>query len=1099
MSEATVAASAIRAFLIADIRGFTGFTAEHGDEAAARLAGKLADTAEEVAASRDGAVLELRGDEVLAVFSSARGALWAAVDLLTRWERARRESVEATIPIGIGLDSGEAVPIKGGYRGAALNRAARLCALAGPGEVLASEGILHLAGKVDGLLYTSRGAIQLKGFADPVQVFEILPSETEHTVADGGSTDQSLPTGGFLGALPAGRLVGRNQEMTNVLAAVDATTGGAGRLVLLAGEPGVGKTRLAQEATVALYERGFLIAAGRCYEPQSAVPHYPFLEALARVFSTAPVTIRADAPKRWPYLGRILPDLITTHPVPSQSGDDQPRLFRSVAGFLEKVAAERPLAILLDDLHWADGSSLDLLHHLARELRDRPVFLLGTYRDVEVGRQHPLEAVLRDLGREGLVERIDVRRLEEDGTRALIAAAMNEPDISDEFGDLIFRRTEGNPFFVQQVLRVLVERGDVFRREGIWDRKRIEEIEVPESIRSVIGQRLLRLSNPAQEVLHEASVLGQSFEFEPLLAMSGRLEREVEDALEEATAAGLVHEAGRDGYSFDHALTQQSLYGELSSRRLRRLHLAAGEALEARLGRTRRAEDSVRAAELAWHFLAGDDAKRALRWSLAAGDAAEKMFAHFEAEGQYRAALELARESGDQQGEARATERLGAVLSVQSRYDEALRSLEEAAALYQRIGDVEAERLTIALIGRVHADRGTPEDGVARLQGAAQAPDTPASRGEAALQVALSRLYFASGRYADQLTTAALAADIARAAGDDRILVEAEIRRASAHAMLGEGNKAIAVGETTLPIAETVGDPESLGMLYNNLAYSYFTQGEFRRNREYRARARTQAERSGDPIRISFATASLAQALYHLGEWDEALVLALRAREIAAPIGPVARVPYILFALAHIYINMREWERAAPLVDEGVAIAERVADLQALSWAALLLADLVGHGKEAADVIPRLEEILRRCREEGSHESWPLCALARATLTHGDPGRALELAREGLRVATEIGEYPMRTDALLLIGMAAARRGQWDKAEEAFAETIDLAVRAPYPSAEAHASLEWGKLLGKKQALPAAREKLTRARDIFSRLGAPYYTEQASACLAALE
>src|SRR5579872_369870 len=604
------AAGSVLTFLIADLRGYSSFTSEHGDEAAAQLAAAFAGLARSVVAEHSGEVIELRGDECLAVFASTRRALQAAVELQRRAPAPVDDAPALALPLGIGLDAGEAIPVERGYRGAALNLAARLCSLAGPGEVLTSDSVIHLAHRVAGLEYVERGIAQLKGFADPVRVIAVVPDATAEDrparspTAGERSTPQQLPIGSFLGALPSGQLVARDRELDRILAAISAAAGGEGRLVLLAGEPGVGKTRLAQEATLAARDRGFTVVAGRCYEPQQTVPFFPFLDVLDSLFEGAPPALQDAASRRWPYLGQLLPERVAIHPITSsQHRDDEQRLFRAVTDFARAIAETGPVAILLDDLHWSDAASLALLQHLVRHTRGDRMLLLGTYRDVEVGRQHPLERALIDLDREGLAERILIHRLGEDGTAALVAATLGESGISNAFASLIHERTDGNPYFVQQVLRVMVERGDVFREGEHWGRRAIAEIEVPASIRAVIGQRLARLAEATQEILREASVLGQRFDFDELQRMTGRDETELEGALEQATALAVIREEGHDGFAFDHALTQQTLYGELSSRRRRRYHLAAGESMES----LAEAERAQRAAELAWHFLQADD------------------------------------------------------------------------------------------------------------------------------------------------------------------------------------------------------------------------------------------------------------------------------------------------------------------------------------------------------------------------------------------------------------------------------------------------------------------------------------------------------------
>jgi class 3 adenylate cyclase len=324
---------AVQIFMIADIRGYTRYAYEHGDEYAAQLTVRFATIAEEAVMAHSGQVLELRGDEVLAVFTSARAALHAATDLQQHLLEAAQANPEDTLRCGIGLDAGEAVPVAGGYRGLAINLAARLCSHAGPGEVLASETIIGLARKVEGISYRDRGMTSFKGFATPVRVIQILPVDASVTsvTPEAAETSQvqpaqatqreapDLPRGGFLGAQPEHRLVAREREIGVLHAAVDAVRAGTGRLMFLVGEAGVGKTRLAQEVTVSARNLGFLVATGRCYAPQENVPYFPFLEALSRAYMAADATVRDALPEQWPEVARLLPEFRVHQPAASST------------------------------------------------------------------------------------------------------------------------------------------------------------------------------------------------------------------------------------------------------------------------------------------------------------------------------------------------------------------------------------------------------------------------------------------------------------------------------------------------------------------------------------------------------------------------------------------------------------------------------------------------------------------------------------------------------------------------------------------------------------------------------------------------------------
>lgn len=1090
--------SQVRTFLIADVRGYTQFTLEHGDEAAARLASRFATITREVVATHGGHVVELRGDEALVVFASTRQALRAAVDLQVRFGAGDGSDPLPRLPVGIGLDAGEAVEVEGGYRGAALNLAARLCSQARAGEVLCTEGVVHLAGRIDGLNYRPRRALELKGFAEPILAVEVRSTDprvpVSPTVTSPRGMEQHLPVGGFLGSLPSGPLVARERELTQSLEAVDETARGEGRTLLFFGEPGAGKTRLAQEVTRDLHQRGFLIAAGRCYEPEQSVPYYPFLDVLAVVYALAPPAIQRLAGHRWPYLGALLADQIG---VPEVGGghDDQQRVFRAVTSFLEAVAESTPLAVLLDDLHWADSTSLRLLLHLAQHTRDSRIVILGTYRDIDVNHLPALEGALRDLDREKLVTWIEVRGLPLAGTAALVAATIGEEDVSEEFAHLVHSRTEGNAYFIQQVIRVLMERGDVYRRDGKWGRRDIADIEVPESVRSVVGNRLMRLSERTQESLQRASVLGQSFYFDDLLAMVDLAEDELEDALEEACSAGLLHTADGEAYGFDHGLTQQSLYNQLSPRRRRRLHLAAGHALEQLPERQRQ----HRVAELAWHYLQGDDAERALLFSAQAGDRAEAVFAHGDAEAQYRVALELARQSHEERAEAEVLQKLGQALRLSGRYAAALEPLEQAAALNHRLGDREGELGAVAQIGRIHGHLGTADEGIGRVLPVVEALE--AERGDhlspacaARLYVALAGLYFRSGKWQDLLRVAEQAVRLAEEAGDDRLLAEADVERSRALSLTGQEDEARQAVARAVTLAEAAGDLSTLRWALNNLAFLQRRAGQLAPAADSYRRALDVAERLGDPHNLAFAHFVLGRTCIERGDWSEAREHLEDSLKIAQSAGSSWYTSYSLAGLG--YLNLLEGQRDQGLryLNEAVDIAERNEDVQGLIIHGLLAQQDVHEGRPE-EAIARLERVRERTRQAGREV--PQWELGWALLAAGQ----VEQAADHLQGIGEHNLFEGRVempDLLRVLAMLARRQERWADAERSLEDGLTLAREIGMPYTEALLLQEYSHLHVARGQPKAARACLQDALAVFRRLGANPHVEQAAQALAQL-
>jgi tetratricopeptide (TPR) repeat protein len=1032
----------------------------------------------------------------MAVFSSTRSAINAAVQLRERFAGTTDDQLNGPLRVGIGLDAGEAVPVEDGFRGAALNRAARLCSVAGPGEILTTAGIVHLTGNVEGIDYTERGSLELKGFVEPVAIFEVRSSVDRAGAPDSaaGATDagQVFPFGGFLGSLPVNSLVARDSQLLSLTRAIDASLRGEGRTVLLAGEPGAGKTRLAQEATLVARNRGFAVLAGRCYEAEQTVPYYPFLEALATGLRVAPASVRREAPTTWPYLGALLPEL-GSPPAGASGGDEQQRVLRAAGSFVETLAESSPLAILIDDLHWADSATLKLLLHLARQTRSSRVLILATYRDVEVGRRGPLEEALRELQHDGVAERVQVRRLDESGTTALIASSIGQAEVSDEFAGLLYGRTEGNPFFVYQVMQMLVERGDVFEAAGRWERKEIEDIEVPESIRSVVGQRIGRLSYEAQVVLYAAAVLGQTFSFADLLAMNDLPEDSLEALLEEATSTGVIRPLDAEHYTFDHALTQQALYQEITPRRRRKLHQRAGEAIQKVAG-----SKASSAAELAWHFLQAGDDERALTYALRAGDAARAVFAHAEAEAHYRSSLELARETEDEPRETEAREKLGSTLRSLGQYDEALVFLSKAADRYRRSGDRAAEGRVLAEEGLAHASMGTPEQGIIALRQYLESDaGEPSDEGAAHVWNVLASLLFVTGQYEQALVAATNAAGLARAVGNERVLVRAEVRRATMLGRLGHVDEGIRTFEEILPLAERIGELDALRTGLLNAGFHYVLQGDFRRSLPYRRRGLEAAKKLGEADGIVFALAVMGQELYGSGDWDEATRCTEEAMALARSSGIGRTALYAFGWSAWLHEVRGHLELAVRQGEETLRIAQASHDAQGMWFAAQILGRVwlaTGKPERAIQII---EPQFRSSLSADGH--WLLPTLACAYLRTGDVAQAESLLVPGIASMRETGNRWSLVDALRVLGTLRAEQARWEDANDAFEESVSMSSAMPYPYAKALALLEWGAMHVSQGNQVRARQLLTEALVGLERLGAALDASRARQTLSELD
>lgn len=769
-----------RAFLFSDLRDYTSYVEAKGDAAAARLLREYRTLVRREVARHAGAEVKTEGDSFYVVFDRPSAALECAVAILRAAAAQDQKEPSAPLRIGIGLHAGETVEYDDQFVGSAVNIASRLAGKAAAMELLISDTLRGVVRTSQDLRMTDRGPLELKGVAEPIRAWAVewrepvpelsVPAVSATTVIT--SAPASSPAAGQL-LCPV--VVGRAAETERFDAALAAAIAGAGQTVVLGGEAGVGKTKFVREAQDHAASRGARVLIGLTHQSDATLPYAPFVSAIRSGFHGLDREELGRVLQRSaPDLAALFPELGKMESTAAPTGIERHRLSVAFQHLFRAFARDVPVLVVLEDLHWADETSLELLQHLARELRDARVLLLATYRSDEMHRRHPFLRALAELQRERLVTELQLKRLTPDETRELIRATMATRDpsvrVSDEFRDALYSRTDGNPFFTEELLKALVDSGGVFLQDGGWARKPIAELEIPGSIREAVRARIEELSSEARRTLSVAAVIGQRFGFDTLRTAASVDESTLERHLREFIEAQLVQEADDDDeeYAFRHALTREVVYDDLLVRERKRFHRAVADAIEA--------QDAVEPALIAHHLLAAGENARAVPKLLEAGDRAMRTAAPREAAAHYERALEV----GVDDGIASAV--LEKLAEAYHPFDEArsLRAAIEAAAAYRERADRRGVSRMLRLASRNHWLRGEGDPAV-RLANEAIAEVAQDESVELARALAhLAGLRMTAGADAEAIEVADRAITMAERFDDAFALANALISKGSA-------------------------------------------------------------------------------------------------------------------------------------------------------------------------------------------------------------------------------------------------------------------------------------------------------------------------------
>jgi tetratricopeptide (TPR) repeat protein len=634
-------------------------------------------------------------------------------------------------------------------------------------------------------------------------------------------------------------------------------------VVLVAGAPGIGKTRLLNEIATRAAHDGAIVLCGGASEAEGMPPFLPFLEALGRYIQVTSVDqLREQVAVASPLLASILPELLTRlgdlpipHPLPPEQA--RFRLYEAMGTFLQTISLSSVLVFIFDDLHWADTASLDLLCHVARRQSQAHVLIVGAYRDSELERNAALRRTIAELSRQRMLTEVTVKPLSSREIEALATSFLGCP-LSPAVSSLLYVQSEGNPFFAEELLHGWIESGALIQQHGQWIAAAPLEQALPPSLVGALRQRFARCSPELIDVLRVAAIIGRTFDSSLLAAVQQQELEVVEEHLLEAARARLVYADQLDGFTFSHDKIREYLSAEVGAFRRRRLHGLIGHVLEERFRQEETIHQVSQFAELTFHFAQSDDRERGCDYSLRAALQAQQAFAPEEALSHYRIALDLLKPGDGRRGDLLLT--LGEVALVAGKEAEAERMYQAAQRWFAQGEQREAMARAAHGLGRAYwrqdkrAEARTAfEQAIALLENRCC---TELVEVLADLSVLLT-VYM--GLQEEGIASAQQALVMARELGD--VDLERRVRRIVASNLASlrrdDLDSAIQFVEQMMARAEVGGDLAEAAECAFNLAAAYYWMAEITRSHAVSAHLLTLVERCRQPYHLAGAAVRL--------------------------------------------------------------------------------------------------------------------------------------------------------------------------------------------------------------------------------------------------
>jgi len=798
------------------------------------------------------------------------------------------------------------------------------------------------------------------------------------------------------------------------------------------------------------------------------------------------------------------------------------RLFENVSMGLVRMTQATPTLLAIEDLQWADPSTIALLHSVARDARRCALFVLGTYRPEDLlspdGGVHHLVEAMQSMSREDLYEEVKLRRLPVDGTRELLAALLGDKDWISEVAQRIYEETEGNPFFVMELVKLLIEDGVLAGEDGGWTLARQPgDLEIPTRVYDVLLRRLGRVEPPQRELLDLASVMGEDFRSDVLAVVLGLSRIDVLRVLDRIERRHQLVRPKEHGHRFDHVKIKEVLYAEVSQEMKRECHGRLAIAIE----ELNRPDLGPVVGELAFHHFRSENPVRALPFLLRAGREAAGRYANVEAARFHREALELEPDGGTT---LEVLQSLGGLYVLEGKFEDGMVSFGKALELAT---DRNKRANLLSEIGRIHLRQGHPEDALRLGRESLSLVEGTNSVEEAAALKTIAVIHHDRGDFERSLDYLSRALRVAEHVGDSRIAAETLAELGDAFHHLGQYDRAIEHGRRGLELAEQVGDLITVQCCLSQIGRVAYEKGDYETAIMYHERALAGCEKAGDRKDIGAVLASLGliyldlgefnKALAHhlkalralesagrthaigtgmsqvgsvhyaRGEFDEALSYFERSLDVAAKLGDKPGIAAQFQRMGMVWADRGSDEKALESLEKGLQLAKEIGDKPRVIGCLNRIGMLHAARRDYGRALAYLEEGRTTAEEVGAR--WALsqnyCATAEVFLRDGDLDQAWRFCRLGLSVAEQTGRKAHIAVAKRIEGMILSEENRWAESTEAFEASLRVSKAIGAQFEVASGSLEYGLARLKNGDSVEAQGLLATSVDLFRSMKVP--------------